>query len=231
MSSNINYGRKISISFIKILRKYFDDYMSPFLDSKDMPLVDVYIQGLHDKIAVNNKMSDEVTEEIKNIVFQYQEKLVEKTKKFYDDLIVRAIDDAMYDIEKTMNSNFTENELSEIYLAISNPVIEKFICDFSLMDCLQNNCNKFYVNLQSKLQDIYMDPDFNKEMVEKVQEILSKHGYHGDSEVNLSTFVDQVNMNDFNMSEENDLNYDNDEDDNINDEDDFEDFGTGENKN
>lgn len=183
--------RRISISLIKVIRRYIDNKY-PFEKNMSSKLLDVFVQEIfveaEDNADFQNKeekdifhyISEELSKDIKNIVLRYNEKITDCIKKYYEISIIKYIGEIMEDIENTLKNNFSQEELIEISQVIDKDSVNKFINSFLVVDCIQKHFYKMNLDIQNQFNKEYSDPDLQKNFMKDINSVLEKHGIETD---------------------------------------------------
>ena len=106
----------------------------------------------------------------RNAFFSDISKMVlDRYEKSYDDVLPKMIDSLTTSIENELKKNFTENELEQLEVILSNKVTQKLIAQDSIFSFLKN-CE---LQMDYEIQGQMLDAMLNGENSQKLQQILS----------------------------------------------------------
>lgn len=163
--AQISVASKIAILFVRPFRNYLDGYnliegMRSQLEKNMRERVDKLMQVLQE----NSLAKETLFVEQKNFFIRLCMNILDQYEKSYESILPSIIDNLTVEIEKELNAQFTQEELTQIYSILQEPLIQKFITNQKIFAILKACEHKMDYEMQLQFMEMLSKDSYNTEI-------------------------------------------------------------------
>lgn len=181
--SNISKASKIAIHFIRPFRAYLDGFSliknrRAMLENSLRMRLEVVLEEFN----LYNPHASQEQLDYRNAFFSDISKMVlDRYEKSYDDVLPKMIDSLTTSIENELKNNFTEDELEQLEVILSNEVTQKLIAQDSIFSLLKNCELQMDYEIQGQMFDAMLDGENSQKLQQILSDLKQKYSQNKDN--------------------------------------------------